>query len=252
MADLPSWPRPHFSDAGNDGHIFYVAFLDQVPVEWAISGSKYRCSGIPDGIDVMGYGPDSHPDVVDGFREGAIWDQVASQVPALTNAIANAPSCVVLRGALKDRETLDDHRNLVGVLQWLCDQGAVAILDLTAITWWSAEDWRAKAFDPAAAVPHAHVVILNSESPDQTRWLHTRGMIKYGRPDISVRGVPTQAETDAARLINRFIELMALGGHVTDGAAIRVDGLPEGMTARHAGHMDDPDFNNVHIAIDWA
>ena len=76
-------------------------------------------------------------------------------------------------------------------------------------------------------------------------------MIKYGRPDVSVRGVPPAAVNDAARLINRFIEMMALGAHVPNGASIRVDGLPNGMTAHHAGHMDDPDFNNVHLAIDW-
>lgn len=252
MADLPSWPRPHFTKPGSQAHFFYVAFIDQAPADWAISGSAYRCSGIPDGIDVIVYGPESHPEVVGSFREGPIWDQLVQSSPELTAVVKAAPCCVLLRGSVPDNDTLDDHRNLVGMLQWLCDKGAFAILDLTAITWWSPEEWRAKAFDPAAPSPNAHVVILNSETAHDTHWLHTRGMIKYGRPDISVRGVRSASVSDAARLINRFIELMALGGLVPEGASIRVDGMPEGMVARHAGSMDDPDFNNVHITIDWA
>ena len=76
-------------------------------------------------------------------------------------------------------------------------------------------------------------------------------MLKYGRPDISIRSVPHDAQGKAVEIVNRFIELQALGGIVPEGQAIRVDGVPDGMLASHGGDMDDPDFNNRHVAFVW-
>lgn len=221
------------------------------PADWTVSRSLYRTEGVPSGIDVMAYGPGSHPEVVDNFRSGPLWDRLTAQAPDLVEAVDAAKGCVIFRGQIADPATLDYHRHLIGLIQWLCDQGAAAVLDMTAAEWWSPEAWRARVFEPGKPVPQRHVIIYASPQDDGRMWLHTRGMLKYGRPDISFRNVPLAQQASAAEIVNRFIELQALGGIVPEGQAIRIDGVPDRMTARHGGDIDDPDFNNRHIAFTW-
>lgn len=247
---LISWPRPHFMPGGGDAFLFYVAFTE-APAEWTVSGSQYRTAGFPPGLEVMAYGPDNNPQVVDGFRNGPLRDRLAEQAPDLLDKVAQTRGCVIFRGHIADPETLDYHRDVIGLLQWLIDQGAGAILDMTAAEWWSPGDWRSRVFDPSEPLPHRHVTIYASPQDDGRIWLHTRGMLKYGRPDISFRRVPIAEQARAADIVNRFIELQALGGIVAEGQAIRIAGVPDGMAARHSGDIDDPDFNNRHIAFDW-
>ena len=76
-------------------------------------------------------------------------------------------------------------------------------------------------------------------------------MRKYGRPDLSVRGVGEGHADGVALLIERFVEFQALGGVIAEGEEIRMKGLPAGGVCRHAGSLDDPDFNNVHVEVVW-
>lgn len=39
------------------------------------------------------------------------------------------------------------------------------------------------------------------------------------------------------------------GGVVPDGQPVKMKGIPAGWVCRHAGDPDDPDFDNVHLAI---
>ena len=105
-------------------------------------------------------------------------------------------------------------------------------------------------FEPAGPVPRHHVVILVSDEEDGPgRWYHTRGMIKFGRPDLSVHHV-TPALVDAVvDLCNRFIEMMAFGAIIAEGQEIRMRALPSGWRCRHGGSLEDPEFNNRHIEI---
>jgi hypothetical protein len=112
------------------------------------------------------------------------------------------------------------------------------------------ERWHREIFDPATPNVHKHVKILFSDEPDG-RWYHTRGLRKFGRPDLSVRGVPAEYFDGVVDLCNRFIELQALGGWIPEGQEIRIKSLPHGLRCHHAGNLEDPDFNNAHVEIPW-
>ena len=135
------------------------------------------------------------------------------------------------------------------MIQWLFDNGIQGVFDPHAFLWWTPERW-SEVFNKSEPAPHSHVMIFTSQENDRI-WLHTRGMRKFGRPDISIRNCPAENVTDAGKLINRFIEIQALGAVIPEGKEIDVEGLPSGMECRHKGHLDDPDFNNVHFEIIW-
>lgn len=251
MAEKPAdWPRQNFSKPGGRPFLFYVAFgaLDG-PLK--ISASKYRVGEMPDDVELMDYGPDRHPEQLNNFREGYLWNELRREDADLAAAIAAQQHCVVLRADLEDQSTLNYFRDTIGLLTYLLDHGCVGIYDPQMIRYWSAPKWRAEAFDPAAAVPRNHVITLYDGDGAGTEWFHTRGMRKFGRPDISVPHTPAKHRDAVIELINRFIEFQAFGGIVEEGREIKVANLPAGMRCSHHGNLEDPDFNNVHVRIDW-
>lgn len=143
-------------------------------------------------------------------------------------------------------------RQAIAVVQAVCEQGGVAVVDLQAWTFRSVDEWRADVFEPERVAPGQLVRILISEEDEgPNSWLHTRGLIAFGRPDVSVRNVPEGAVPAAIEMINRFVAMQAEGARVPDGQEVRMQGLPEGMFCRHGGSMDDPEFNNVHFELRW-
>jgi hypothetical protein len=248
--DLPDWLRRFYQRPGGKPFLFYVVFgaYHNIP---ALDRDKYRSNGVFPGLQLSHYDRGKHPDVLDGFCEGYLSDELNRQNPALARAVRAAGECLVLRGELKDQGDLNYLRDTVGLLTFLLDHGGIVVYDPWMFRWWEPEEWRERIFRPGGAVPRQHVVILTSDEPEAASltWLHTRGMRKFGRPDLSVRRVPPRYRDAVIDLLERFIELQAFGGLIEEGQEIRMKTLPRDMTCHHAGDLDDPDFNNIHVEI---
>ena len=247
---IPSWPRPHLQPGGYDAQLFYKAQGDLDPTLLRVSRSKHRFDGLPEGVQLEAHQRSNAPDVLAMGTEHPVMRTALDALgPKVRSSVLAAPDCMVLRGHVAQPQTLDYLRNAVGIIQALFEAGAHAIYDPFCLTWWSAPQWEERFFAPNAAVPTHHVVILESaENTGDTTWIHTRGMLKFGRPDLSIRGVPTGLRSLVIDLCNRFITLQALGGVVPDGQTIRVAGLPK-WTCTTQGGLDDPEFNNFHLSI---
>jgi hypothetical protein len=251
---LESWPRPHYERPGRRPFLFYVIFggFDAIP---EIDSQEYRTLGVHPGLELGHYNRQDHAEVLSGFRSGYLWDELAAQDQALARRIAESDQCLILRGELEDRGDLNYLRDSVGLLTFFLDHGGICVYDPQMFRWWEPGAWRRQVFQPAGPVPRQHVVILTSDedesgAPGEPRtWFHTRGMRKFGRPDLSAHDVPPQYHEAVIDLFERFIEFQALGGFIAEGQAIRMRSLPPGMTCHHRGDLDDPDFNNVHVEI---
>jgi hypothetical protein len=81
-------------------------------------------------------------------------------------------------------------------------------------------------------------------------WVHTRGMRKFGRPDISLRNVPDRDIDRAGQLCERLADMQALGAHFVDGQSLEAEGLP-GLVAKLGGDLEHPDFNNTYVEFRW-
>jgi hypothetical protein len=249
-AELKSWPRPHFAPSGGNPLLFYVLF-GQFDLSRPLSQSKYRAAGMPKWLQLTSYDRAKQPEAFARYQTGPRWEMRARDVPLLAAEAERAPQCVVVRGEPADPPTLDYFRDSIGIVMWLLDCGGVAVHDPQMLWLWSADEWREEAFEPNEPNPDRHTAILVSGEGGGTSWYHTRGMRKYGRPDLSVRGVGESHADGVTVLIERFVELQALGGLIPDGEVVRMKALPPGGVCRHAGSLDDPDFNNVHVEIAW-
>ena len=218
----------------------------------SLSTSRYRSAGVPSGLVLSHYTAEQHPQVLAGFRDGYVWKKFQSRNPVLAGLVAESTECLILRGEIEDCDNLNYLRDSVGLLTFLVDHGGITINDPQMFQWWEPEVWRSRIFEPAGPVPRQHVVVLTSrESNPALTWFHTRGLRKFGRPDISIHNVPVECHEAVIDLCERFIELQAFGGIIEEGSAVRMNSLPEGMTCHHTGDLDDPEFNNVHVEIAW-
>jgi hypothetical protein len=248
--NLASWPRPHFQPGGGDAFLFYKVHgsFSSSP---QVSRSRHRCAGVPHDCHLSIHRGDTASDLLRlGLDEGYIADGFRREDPALFEAVSSTDQCVVLRGDVADPATLDYFRDAVGLVTAVLESGGVAVFDPQMFKWWTPEEWRERAFEPAGPVPRHHVVILVSEEPGaDLRWYHTRGMRKFGRPDLSIHHVPFDLREAVEDLCNRFVEMQAFGSVIPEGQEIRMKSLPEGWICRHGGDVEDPDFNNVHVEI---
>ena len=137
----------------------------------------------------------------------------------------------------------------MGLITYLLDQGGCAIYDPQMFHWWQPAEWKQLVFEPGQPAPRRHTVVLVSAEDSSTKWFHTRGMRKFGRPDISVHNVPPELEDGAMDLCNRLIDYQASGHIVRDGQEVRLSSLPMGGVIHNAGDLEDPDFNNVHLDV---
>jgi hypothetical protein len=239
---LADWPRPQFKQGGAEAFLAYAVYGDLG--ELRVSSSRYRTNGLPQGVSARSGSGCSE------FRSGSFAPFLAEENAALVKAVNAAKNCVVVMGSVPDPQDLNYLRDTIGVVTAMWDAGAVAIFDMQSFRWFSKSTWYSEIFEPAASVPRHHVSILLSEEGGRL-WIHTRGMRKFGRPDISVKDVPAGHREAAIDLCNRFIEMMAFGAIVPEGQPIKMKTLPAGLRCHHAGNVDDPDFNNAHLEIRW-
>jgi hypothetical protein len=242
------WTRGLHRPGGGDAALFYVVF-GQFPGASSITidRERYRTRGAD---DLRIFDRSREGRYIEAFHSGALGKLLEQWEPSLGAAIRSAPQCCVLRAQVADPPTLEYLRDAVGVVTALLDAGGVGVFDLHALAFFSPADWRARIFDPDGPVPTHHVQIIESRD-EGGLWLHTRGLRKFGRPDLSVNDVPDEHHEAVIELLNRFIDLQGSGALLDEGTPIKGPGLPPGMTCHHGGTMDDPDFNNVHVEVRW-
>jgi hypothetical protein len=251
MSDA-DWPRPQWQDSGEQAFLLWFVFGD-FGADFQVDAVKYRTRGTPPGIEVVRYANrelvkwNGYP--LAGTLGRLLWDEDAR----LFERAKKADACVMLRGSLADPADLDYLRDLVGTITALTDLGGIAVIDPQTLSMFDADDWHRRFFSRDAFNARDHVLILcNEDRRNAGRvHVHTRGLRKFARPDVSLRNVPLAAASVAGELAERFVDFQAHGGCVADGHVVETEGAPAGMSVQLAGERDDPDFNNRHLALRW-
>jgi hypothetical protein len=249
MASLKTWERQYFTKELDTAVLFYCIH-GNFSADFKISQEKYKTAGLPRGCDLMKYGENKHPEYVKSFLEGYLWETIKADDSILAKQITNAKECFIIRGEFKDTSNLNYLRDIVGIITYLLDNGGVSVCDPQGFKFYGKKEWTENIFDPNGSVPRNHVSILYSKE-NGLKWYHTRGLRKFGRPDLSIHDVPPQYEEAIYDLFNRFIEYEAFGGVIQDKQEIKMNSLPKGMWCENKGDFEDLDFNNKHVEIHW-
>lgn len=233
---MSNWTRPYYQESDLRPYLFFAAFCDIDPESLSYPGSLSR------GLEVR---------AVDAnfFREGPLWEQVQAEQPELAEKILGSPRAFVVQGTIENPQQLDYLRKAIDFLCFLLDEGACAVYDPQTLRWWTPRAFDTQATEGQIFNPFDHVILLSSEE-DGGQWLHTRGMRKFGRPDLSVHRVADHESHVVKKLLDRFINYQALGGLIEEGRLVKMEGLEiEFRPGPLQGDPEDPDFNNFHVEL---
>lgn len=247
---FPNWQRPYMAQPGQPNLAYFVVY-GYLNENMSINSQTYRMEYMPQGLQMQSFRQPEDDEQVNKFRTGIFAELLQEQHPELTSQVNEVLHCFVVQCVTPDTNHLNDLRVAIGMVTYMLDHGCVAVFDLMTLRWWAPAEWKDKVFLPEKFSAFAHVEILTSAEPDGSQWYHTRGMRKFGRPDLSIHHVTTSHEEGVREMFNRFISYMAVGGNIDDGQEIRMASLPEGMICHHDENMENPDFNNEHVEISW-
>src|SRR5437016_5542701 len=248
VPNLKTWERARFEPGGGNAMVIFVVY-GSFTNDSTISGSAYRTTGVPKGVTMRRLNRTHRP--VLPFTDGDFAKVLRNDNAALFTRVEQATECMVIQGEVADPPNLNYLRDCVGLVTFYMDHGGVAVTDPQQLKFYDPAESRQAFFEAYEPGVHRHVSILFSAEESSGRWFHTRGMRKFGRPDLSLHNVPDKYEKAAIELCNRFIELLAAGGRIPDGQEIQMSSLPGGLACRHKGSLDDPGFNNVHVEIQF-
>lgn len=218
---LMTWERPRFQKGGDDAWIIFV-ILGKFEEKMSLSRSKYRSEGVPKGVVVTRLSREREQA---DFTRYAGFETLKKLTHCggsdLVEGLRNVPECLVVCGSVNDPDNLNFLRDTIGFVACALDHGGVAVLDTQVLHLWSGDDWKRAFFELQQPSIFRHVVILESkeieDAQDSPLWLHTRGMRKFGRPDLSIKGVTKDRHELVVEMLNRFIEAGALGHHIPEG-----------------------------------
>lgn len=197
------WSRPAFEPGGGDASLFYLVFGELGPV---------RLPPTPAGLSLT-----VHPQ-----GEGRLWVEPLVAVtgagddrhPALAALVRGASDFAVLRGQRADPPDLGHLRDAESVLAALLEAGAAAVLDVEAQRWWTPADFRGEVLTGMRPAVRAHVSVRA-----RTGLVETRGLRKFGRPDVRLHHVPADAEREAVGLCWGLVERFARGARPGPGVS---------------------------------
>jgi hypothetical protein len=246
-----AWPRPYWQPSAEEVLLQFYVF-GKFEQELVIPAMRYDSPGLPAGVDIQRFQNLALRQWEGYPLKGALGDILREDSAETFEQARTASDVLVVRGKISDRNTLDYLRDTLGVLAALLDIGGSSILDPQILSLFSAADWRRRYLVQGGAPPRNHLLVLrNAEEAAGRAWIHTRGMRKFGRPDISLRNVPEREIDRAGALCEHLIDLQSLGTHFVAGQQLEVDGLSEDLVAQPGGSLDDPQFNNTYVAFHW-
>ena len=242
--------RPYYQDTGRRPFLFYAAIGARTE-ELHVSRTRHRIEEMPEGLGLSGLRRPGHDSYMDELLGGALGKLLDEQNHALYERARAAQSWLVVYGEVRKDDTLDYLRNAVGFVQAAAETGAEAILDVQTLELYSPEAWKEKVFS-FRFHPYCHINAMISPEPAGTLWLHTRGMRKFGRPDISLEGVSQGAMDQAKAVVDQMISLSVQGAVFNGPVRLSLDpGETCAVRPRLTGDLEDPDYNNEHYSLRW-
>jgi len=260
MAD---WSRPHYRPSpASRPALFYLVF-GEAPAsdELNISRVRHHVDAIEPEVQVSRHPRDADPAWFDGWLSSAI----GTEIPLVFGrdrapAVYDAKHVTAVRGVFEDPESLAYLRNTIGVVSAVAEASdAVAILDAHALAWWRPQDWRRQLVETSEFRVEEQVSIAVTDDPRFRPgiWTHTRGMRKFGRPELQIKHLPgaydvnNPAIRNSGTLINGLANYLAGGAVIEDGQTMRLESFDSTIvffespdaseTARH--------FNNAVLEV---
>ncbi|WP_436531283.1 hypothetical protein [Actinoplanes sp. HUAS TT8] len=135
-----------------------------------------------------------------------------------------ASCCYSITVAVEDPADLSHLQLAWAVASAITAAGAFVVLDVHAASWLPGPAVASLASDRPFTVQREISLTAETEArPGFGHPVHTRGLIKFGRPDL-VTGVPAEDIEQTGRILNHLSRMLAEGVTLVPGQQFRIDG----------------------------
>ena len=257
---LPVWPRPHHVPDGGAADITLFVF-SQVGVTGESLPLKPRAHGVPEGglpdeVELRTVSRSDAPEWVDGFFSPALMALASRDLGWGDRPPVEPTSVHVVTVRADDPPDLRHIQAAWALARAFLDTGGFALLDAHAQRWLGPEQV-AQRPDVFRIADEVNIVFEVEPSHGFGHILHTRGLRKFGRPDLVVTAVPPKHGVRIADLVNALAESLALGQPLHAGdviqlpglGSLRADALDPGTNAPEL-HLDNPALVLVPLGRD--
>lgn len=254
--DPPHWDRPHWTDSGMRARLWFVVVGDFSADRLQVSRSRHHVDAMEEEFSLTTHRRAENPEWFDNWFSlpGSYFEETFGDQ---SDAIQGASQLTRISGELADRDSLDYLRNAIGMVSAVLESGGLGVLDVFALTWWTPEQWFESFVDYCQFEIQEQVGLVISEDDRFAPgcWMHTRGMVKFARPDLHIKHV---SDTDprvvqaAANVLNSIAEYLAKGAVIDDGQTMSLgENLPEVtfVESPDDSECDEPHFNNAALEI---
>jgi len=240
------WPRPLHRPSGRAASVVLFAFATgPVDLSAPLDAARFGLPGAEaiSAIEVREIPAATNAEWFDGWRTGAQRHLAERDLPDVTRLDA-ADRCFVISGDVPDPADLGYLQGAWAYAQWLVDRGCFAVLDAHSHQWWDGAGLAALPGDrPFALYREVNVIAETTPSAHFGHAVHTRGMAKFGRPDL-IAGI----ELDDVRWMHAVMN--AIATQLAEGALVepgQVFGAGEGR--RLVAVEYEPDGNGPDVEL---
>lgn len=247
-----TYERPYYEDINYHPLMFYVIFGAKEE-ELEISRKRHNIDEVPEGLNMNMLTREQHGEYMDNLIGGTLGKLLREEQPKLYEKIQKENIWAVVNGEIEQDDNLKYLQNTIGVVQAFLDTGAIAVLDMQTFSLYSAGEFTEKIFSKEFDV-YLHVKILLSKMEDGNIWLHTRGLRKFGRPDVSIENIPESEENKAIGIANQMIFYSAQGVLFNKKVKLHPYKDKENTIIINPKFIEDYeniDFNNAYCKLLW-
>ena len=167
---------------------------------------------------------EADPAWFDGFRQGSLRN-VAELALGNLRALDAATEVTVIITSRPDAGALAHLQAAWAIAKWTVARGATVVLDAQANRYWSAaelDDWPANR--PFALSSDINVVVEAEGANAVASAIHTRGLAKFGRPDLVTLDVPAARWDSVAGVLRGLAMRLVLGLVLRPGDSTPIEG----------------------------
>lgn len=225
------WDRPRFAKPGFKRRFVYEGFSPKdmkngIKVNAAKHGLPPGPS--PEGLQMMQHHRPEHDKWLDAFFKSAFVRMLEARSVERVEEIRKLPYGWGLSCEEEDSPDNSFVQYAFGMVRAMFDLGAKAVVDVDTGLWFLPEDMPKIPVDSDFSIlPFINVVIEPRPAPTGPYVVNTRGLVKFGRPDLVICRVPQQYLGHAQTLLYTVSNYLAQGAHLEPDESMTLKESPK-------------------------
>jgi hypothetical protein len=248
-SSIAPWNRPAYQATGGRAKVMLIAFADRDLLDGTLELRGVVPAGVPTAaLDLRTHRYVDSSAWIDKWRANGLRNIAEKQLGDLTRLDA-APYCYSIGVELDDPADLTHLQLAWAIASRLAQVGAFAFLDAYACNWLAGTG--VAVLEPNRPFAVRHEVSLIAETEPVAGFghpVHTRGMIKFARPDL-IAGVPFDRIEHTGQILNHLAQMLADGHQLTAGQQLRFDGRRALRVTTYEPNTTTPDVSLANAGL---